>query len=249
MRLEGCSCYNNSMKRSVKIVIIVASVVAVLLTTFLLVWFLYAVPAKSEKEREELVRAYREAKFAMYEKENAALTPGETQVVFLGDSLTDGCDLKKNYPEFSCLNRGIGGDRTSDLLERMKISVYDVRPQVAVLLIGGNNLSSMFEDYEEILKGLQGTIPQTKVILLSLTSMGGRFAEKNKIAALNNQKIKAFAEEYGYEYVDVFYPLFDPDTMEIRAEYTSDGAHLTDKGYEVVSAAVTPAIKKALGIA
>ena len=237
------------MKRSLKIVIIVACVVVVLVTTFLLVWFLYAIPAKESKEREELVRAYREAKFASFAQENADLLPGETQVVFLGDSLTDGCPIDRFYPEFTALNRGIGGDRTSDLLARMKISVYDVEPQVAVVLIGGNNLTTMFEDYEEILKGLQGTIPQTKVILLSLTAMGGRFAEKNGIAALNNQKIKTLAQTYGFDYVDLFTPLFDPDTMEIRAEYTSDGAHLTEKGYEVVSAAVTPAIKKALGIA
>lgn len=237
------------MKRSLKIVIIVACVVVVLVTTFLLVWFLYAIPAKESKEREELVRAYREAKFASFAQENADLLPGETQVVFLGDSLTDGCPIDRFYPEFTALNRGIGGDRTSDLLARMKISVYDVEPQVAVVLIGGNNLTTMFEDYEEILKGLQGTLPQTKVILLSLTAMGGRFSEKNGIAALNNQKIKALAQEYGFDYVDIFSPLFDPDRMEIYADYTSDGAHLTEKGYAVVSAAVTPAIKKALGIA
>ena len=229
--------------------IVVACSVAVFLTAFLLVWFLYAVPAKEAKEREALVAAYREAKYESYRTENAALSPGQTQVVFLGDSLTDGCDIARFYPEFTALNRGIGGDTTSDLLARMQISVYDVAPQVAVVLIGGNNLRTMFEDYEEILKGLQGTIPQTKVILLSLTAMGGRFAEKNGIAALNNQKIKALAQKYGFDYVDLFTPLFDPDTMAIREEYTSDGAHLTEKGYEVVSAAVTPAIKKALGIA
>lgn len=234
------------MKRSLKIVIIVACVVVVLVTTFLLVWFLYAIPAKESKEREELVRAYREAKFASFAQENADLLPGETQVVFLGDSLTDGCPIDRFYPEFTALNRGIGGDRTSDLLARMKISVYDVEPQVAVVLIGGNNLTTMFEDYEEILKGLQGTIPDTKVILVSLTAMRGDHQGKNAIAALNNVKIKALADKYGYRFVDIFSTLYDIEEGALYKKYAFDDVHLNADGYAAVTPLINAAIAEAL---
>ena len=240
------------MKKWLKITIVIASIVVLAVTTFLLIWFLYAVPKRDKEKRDALVQAYRDAKREKFAKENAALNGGEAEVIFLGDSLTDGCDVKKYYPEFQALNRGIGGDRTYDVLSRMQVSVYDAKPKVVVLLIGGNNvlggedLQKIATEYEEILKGLQGTLPQTKVAVLSLTSMGGDCARKNPEAALLNYKIKDLAAKYDYAFVDVFTPLFDPDRMEIRAEYTSDGAHLTDDGYRVLAAAVTPVIRELL---
>ncbi len=235
------------MKKQLKIIVIMAAALILAVTAFLLVWFLYAVPKREEREFQRLVSEYRAAKLARYAEENAALLPGEDHVVFLGDSLTDGCALERYYPEYKTLNRGIGGDKTSDLVDRLKVSAYDAHPAAVVLLIGGNNLGTMFDDYEEILKGLQGALPEAKVVVVSLTAMGGRFAQKNALVCLNNVKIKLLAEKYGYLYVDAFTPLFDPEINEIKPEYTSDGAHLTDAGYKVLTAEVKKALSTALG--
>lgn len=35
---------------------------------------------------------------------------------------------------------------------------------IAVVLIGGNDLSSIYDDFEEILKGLQGTLSATPCV-------------------------------------------------------------------------------------
>lgn len=235
------------MKKQLKITLIIAAALILAVTAFLLVWFLYAVPKREERDLRNLVEEYRAAKLARYAEENAALVPGENYVLFLGDSLTDGCTLERYYPEYKTLNRGIGGDKTSDLVGRLKVSAYDAHPAAVVLLIGGNNLSTMFDDYEEILKGLQGTLPKAKVVVVSLTAMGGRFAEKNALVCLNNVKIKLLAEKYGFLYVDVFTPLFDPEINEIKPEYTSDGAHLTDAGYNVLTAQVKKGLAALLG--
>ena len=104
----------------------------------------------------------------------------------------------------------------------------------------------MFEDYEDILRGFEENIPETKIILVSLTAMGQDWAHKNQIATYNNVKIKLLAEKYGYEFVDLYTPLFDVNTGEIKAEYTNDGAHQTPAGYEVFTANIKPVIKKLL---
>ena len=127
---------------------------------------------------------------------------------------------------------------------KIAIAIFTV---IAVVLIGGNDLSSIYDDFEEILKGLQGTLPKAKVVVVSLTAMGGRFAEKNALVCLNNVKIKLLAEKYGFLYVDVFTPLFDPEINEIKPEYTSDGAHLTDAGYNVLTAQVKKGLAALLG--
>ena len=192
------------------------------------------------------MQEYYDNKLQQYQQENPNYADYEVDVAFLGDSLTDGCALARYYPQYKTANRGIGGDTTIGLEQRMQISVYDLKPKVAVMLIGANNLDSMFENYEDILRGLQTNLPHTKVILVSLTAMGNQWAGRNQLAAYNNVKIRKLATKYGFAFVDVFTPLLDEQTDEIRPEYTIEGLHLSEKGYEVLKNAITPAIDAAL---
>ena len=235
------------MKKKTKIIIAVAAGVAFLLLCGAIVLFGILMPQwEAEEELQKAVQEYYDNKLLLYYAENLDYEDYEVDVAFLGDSLTDGCDLEKFYPGFITANRGIGGETTHGLEKRMKVSAYDLKPKVVVMLIGGNNLDTMFENYENILKGLQTNLPDTKVILVSLTAMGEAWAYKNHIAAYNNVKIRLLAEKYGYAFVDVFSLLLDEETDAIRTEYTVEGLHLTEKGYEVLSGAITPAIEKAL---
>lgn len=196
---------------------------------------------------ERLFREHYNARVALFREENAQFEKGEVEVVFLGDSLTEGYDLAAHYPQYVTVNRGIGGDTTHGLEERLQVSVYDLEPQAVVMLIGANNMNTMMENYERILIGLRDNLPGTKIILVSLTSMSGEWGKKNDLAKENNVKIRALAERYGFAYVDLFNALLDPETNEIRAEYTTDGGHQTALGYAVFTATITPAIEKALG--
>ena len=198
-------------------------------------------------EWERLVKECYDNKLSLYEKENAEYDDYEVDVAFLGDSLTEGYKLEKYYPQYTTANRGIGGETTYGLESRLKVSAYDLKPKVVVMLIGGNNLSTMLDNYEDILVGLQQNLPETDVVLVSLTAMGGEYARYNQLAAYNNVTIEKLAAKYGYCYVDVFTPLFDESTGEIYTQYTSDSVHLTVQGYEVLTNAVTPTLATLLG--
>ena len=76
----------------------------------------------------------------------------------------------------------------------------------------------MFDNYENILKGFQENLPNTKIILLSLTSMSGEWGKKNQLAAYNNVKIKMLAEKYGFAFVDLYSALMNLATGEIYPE-------------------------------
>lgn len=237
------------MNRKRKIIFTVIAIL-VLLVIGIGLTYLFAVVLPEQEEREQLLAAageYYEAKLAVYEEENERYAEYEVDVVFLGDSLTDGYDLEKHYPQYLVLNRGIAGETTHGLERRLKVSVYDLKPKVAVMLIGANNFDTMFDNYEDILKGFKKNLPNTKIVLLSLTSMSGEWGKNNQKAAYNNVKIKLLAEEYGYEFVDLYSPLLNIDTGEIYAEYTTDGGHLTSLGYEVLTNAITPTLEKLLG--
>ena len=226
-----------------RIVVAGFGILSITLIAVLIWYFGFHLPkVEKDKTKQQLVKEYYDNKLNLYQQENDKYSDYEVDVVFLGDSLTDGYNLKLYYPDYVVSNRGIGGETTHGLEERLKVSAYDLKPKVVVMLIGGNNLNTMFENYEDILIGLKDNLPNTKVILLSLTAMGKDWGHKNEIACLNNVKIKLLAEKYDYTFVDLFTPLFDINIGEVYSDYTTDGAHFTSKGYEVVTSVVKPVI-------
>ena len=225
-------------------ILLVSAAVLLLAAVAVGIWY-FAVQLPQQQAHAaviEALQAYYNDKVTLFEKENAQYTTGQVDVVFLGDSLTDGYPVTEYYSEYMVVNRGIGGDTTYGLEDRLQVSVYDLQPKVAVMLIGANNMQTMFDNYERILQGLQENLPNTKIVLLSLTAMGRDWGRNNHLAAFNNVKIKKLAKEYGFAYVDLYTPLLDLRTNEIYEAYTTDGGHLTQQGYQVVTDALLPVL-------
>ena len=211
------------------------------LTLCLVLW------VKQRKEEDafrQMFRDYYDAKVEQYRTENPSIRG--VDVAFIGDSLTDGYDLPLYYPEFSVTNRGIGGDTTFGVEERLAVSLYDANPRVIVMMIGSNNIYTMFENYEHLLRSIKENLPDTDVVLLSIPPTAGNYKDRNVRIALNNVRIKALAQTYGYRYVDVFSSLLDHSTEELRAEYTTDSVHFTPLGYEIITSHVKPVLSELL---
>ena len=235
------------MKKNNKIILLVSISLLIIILASSLILCLGVIPSIKRKEQEKLVKQYYNSKIAMYEQENLQYEDYEVDVAFLGDSLTDGYNLKEFYPQYLTANRGISGDTTFGLEKRLKVSAYDLKPKVVVMLIGANNMNKMFDNYEDILIGLKENLPNTKVVLLSLTSMGEEWGKKNNLAAFNNVKIKMLASKYNFEFVDLYSPLLNKETNEIYSNYTTDGGHLTYEGYQVLTNEITPTLYNLLG--
>lgn len=236
------------MKQKVKIILAIGVTLLVIgLLIFAAVYFGVLRPKwEQEKEYAQMLEGYRQRKFSFYQKENEKYEDYQVDAAFLGDSLIDGYDLTKYYSQYTTANRGIVGDTTFTLEDRMQLSAYDLKPKILVLLIGANNLDTMFDNYEDILDGIQTNLPNTKVILVSLTAMGKDWAKDNSLASENNLKIQALANQFGYTYVDLFTPMYDDHTGEANAEYCKDGIHLTAQGYQLFTDTVTPVIEAML---
>ena len=88
-------------------------------------------------------------------------------MVFVGDSITDFCDLDKFYPGLDAVNRGIAGDVTYGVLRRMEESVYALAPELVVLLIGINDIArahlpeTTLENIREIISAIRVNCPDT----------------------------------------------------------------------------------------
>ncbi len=233
------------MKR--RIIITLLSLLALIIAAGAIYYFAVKLPEIRKNEQQQAqYDAFYAQMLTAYEAENQMYDALEVDIAFLGDSITAGYDVKTYYAEYLVTNRGIGGETTYGLKDRLAVSVLDLKPKVCVMLIGGNNIDTMFDDYEDILITFQQQIPETKIVLVSLSPTSDPIAERNKTLAYNNVKIKLLADQYGYEFVDIYTLLFDLESGKMKAEYTPDGAHHTPAGYRVITDAVKPVVDRLL---
>jgi hypothetical protein len=81
---------------------------------------------------------------ARYRDADAALkspAPGESRVVFFGDSITDIWHLDEYFPGKPYINRGIGGQTTPQMLVRFRQDVIELHPKLVVVLAGTNDIA------------------------------------------------------------------------------------------------------------
>ncbi len=238
------------MTKKKKLFIVLTSVLSLVLVvgiSYLSYFLAVILPDRKEKEEQlQKAKEYYSQKLINYSNENNEYDDYEVDVVFIGDSLTDGYNLDNYYSDTGYIvsNRGIGGDTTYGLKDRLAVSVLDLKPKVCVMLIGGNNPETMFEDYEDILITFKEQLPKTKILLVSHAPTNGEhWGSKNKLFAYNNVIIELLSKKYNYEFVDIYTPMIDLETGMMKESYTSDGAHFTAEGYVVVTNQIKPVIQ------
>jgi len=158
-------------------------------------------------------------------------------VVFLGDSITERIPLQEAFQDENVVNRGIGGDSISGVIERLDVSIEQLQPTRVYLLIGINDLvwvknksvQHFAEQYAELLNALENAAPNAEIICQSVLPVRGRWARFNSKIDEFNDLIRPLAEKHGFRYIDL-HPWMTDDAGELVATYTTDGIHLTLEG-------------------
>ena len=167
------------------------------------------------------------------------LAKNEKDIVFLGDSLTDYCEWSELLQNSGIKNRGIAGDTTLGVLNRLD-EIIEMKPTKIFLLIGTNDLiagrkrGEIIADYEQIISRCTQSLPETKVYVQSIPPVNSKLFPyiKSQAEIINlNQEIKKLANQYHVEYLDLHSVLVTPEG-ELAREYTTDGLHLNSKGYD-----------------
>lgn len=169
--------------------------------------------------------------------------PPLTAKVFIGDSMTEGFDLKRHLQSENLVNMGIGGDFTSGVINRLKYAIK-LQPKSIFIMIGindilkENDMARIKSQYARILEILQAECPETFICVqsnLPTSMMGGSEASNQlilqKVSELN-QYLKTLCEERKLEFVDM-YDSFTDENGNLKNELTYDGLHLSDAGYVV----------------
>lgn len=173
-------------------------------------------------------------------------------VIFVGDSITQGFPineiLSSDKPMY---NRGINGDTTTGVLEKLKDEVFDLLPKKVFLLIGTNDLGGgvppeeVAQRIEVICRSIQETVPDTELFVESIYPVNEvDFADEvpipiisqrsNEAIQLTNKGIKEVTDRLKVQYINL-YPNLSDLTGKLDKRYSYDGLHLNTEGYYVVA--------------
>jgi acyl-CoA thioesterase I len=187
-----------------------------------------------------------------------AQPPVPGRVVFLGDSITDGWNLKEFFPGKPYVNRGISGQTTPQMLVRMFPDVIDLKPAAVIVLAGTNDIArNTGPETEKMVEENLLAITELaqkhniKVILCALTPVSNYTATPQtghrppaQILELNAW-IKSYAAHVGAVFADYYSALVDKKGM-LRDGYSNDGLHPNARGYALLVPVAEAAIEKAL---
>lgn len=173
-------------------------------------------------------------------KENNHQKNYSTQIVMLGDSLTQNANWPDYFPKSNIINLGVGGDTVSMVEERLE-KATSLKPKRIFLMVGINDLGSTYppqtvvEGHKRLWDQIQAQVPDTELIVLSILPVieaKTSFRVSNKSVVNINQQLARLAEKRGLKFVDLYSPMAD-NNGELKKELTRDGVHLTPVAYEI----------------
>ena len=167
------------------------------------------------------------------------------QTVLAGDSITEFFNDYELFAEYrkrtglEVYNRGISGDFSNRLIERLESNVLCLEPKNVVYLIGINDMhrsadnAYIIGNIKKIIELTREKCPDCNIFVQSVYPIVDSRTRKNSQVLSLNILIKELCAEKGIAYIDVHDLLTDSEG-KFSSEFTYDGLHPNVKGYEVV---------------
>ena len=177
-----------------------------------------------------------------------------TSIVFLGNSLTPGCEWHELFDMPQIKNRGINGDVIEGLSQRLP-TVTEGRPAKIFLLCGVNDIShdltadSIVAALGQLIAEIRAATPATRLYvesLLPIDSRVGRYKAitgKEDVVRQVNALLQPVVENTGATWINV-YPAFADDEGYLRKDLSNDGLHLLGPGYIIWRDLLMPYVKE-----
>lgn len=181
---------------------------------------------------------YRPAIYAGKVGQFKSFPKSNKDIIFLGNSIMTYTDWNELLGLKTAKNRGIPGDMTFGVLERLG-DVIEGKPAKIFVLIGINDInrgvpdSLILNNYKRIIDRIKLGSPATKIYFHTLLPVNKTFTSligKTSHIINVNAKLKALAAKEKITLIDL-YPNFLDDMGALDPKYTFDGLHMNDLGY------------------
>ena len=154
--------------------------------------------------------------------------------VMLGDSITDEGQWDELLDNPLVQNRGISGDTTDGVLERLD-SINKSIKQVFIMIgvndiMRGKEVDEVYSNYLKIIKFFQDR--NIKVYIQSTLFIGERRAENFNIQVEDlDKRLEKYASENNITFINLN-PIFAPNKI-LKKEFTFDDLHLNGAAYKL----------------
>ena len=192
-------------------------------------------------------------------------------ILFQGDSITDAGRSKDgggnpgygysllvraelgldNPGEYEFYNRGISGNRVTDVYARIKRDIINLKPDIMSLLIGVNDVwhelsiqsgvdnDKYYKIYCMLIEEIKESLPDIKIIILEPFVLKGTATEENwdifePEVAKRAESAKKVAEKYNLKFVPLQEKFNDALKFMPENYWLWDGVHPTSAGHEIL---------------
>lgn len=153
----------------------------------------------------------------------------------VGDSITDEAEWEDLFPALSIANRGISGDTTDGILNRID-SIASTDADKVFIMIGlndfqrGDTVDEVLSRYQQLIQALNR--PGRKIYLQSTVFAGRDFIHLNESILLLNDRLERIANvSDGITFVNLNESLSNDSIL--KPEYSLDSIHLNGEGYRI----------------
>nr|WP_321222409.1 GDSL-type esterase/lipase family protein [uncultured Psychroserpens sp.] len=167
-----------------------------------------------------------------------------TDIIFLGNSITQHFELFELLQDTRVRNRGIGGDSVLGALQRIE-SITDGKPSKIFIMLGINDLISgrtnteILNNYKKLISVIKNSSPSTQIYIESVLPVSNHkdtlicCENANQRIIEINQQLKDIATHHSLKYVDLHTSFYK--NGGINMGLTVDGIHLNGDGYALLS--------------
>jgi len=169
-------------------------------------------------------------------------------IVFLGDSLTEGFDLHHHFKIPNIINHGISGDTTFGVRYRLD-QIVNTKPGKLFLMIGINDFfqgvegDKVIRNIKSIIKDFQNNSPSTELFIQSILPVNESIMFSDEFIDFSifdfNRDLRLLCEELNVTYVDLYGEFLD-ERGEMDSKYAYDGVHLSKEGYDLWAKLLEP---------
>lgn len=163
------------------------------------------------------------------------ILPNDTaEIVFVGNSITEGFPLQEMFGSLKIKNRGVGGNEVLDVLNRLH-EITASNPRKIFLQIGindfinGRTVDSTFQDFAKVISKMQKDSLSTSIYVQSLFPTSLKLKHLIPKIETYNKKLNSFCLQNGITYIDLYSHFSTP--LGLDSTLTYDGIHLNGNGY------------------
>lgn len=177
-----------------------------------------------------------------------------SDIIMLGNSLTDGAEWNELFDNCHVKNRGIVGDIIPGFFERLE-PILKGQPRKIFIMGGVNDIShgvsadSIVSAMTQVVTTIQARCPKTEIYVQSMLPFNNDvrlwklLKDREQVVVDGNKGLESMCQRLGVTFINL-YPLFVGENGKMKPEYTNDGLHLMGGVYLIWRDALLPYIRK-----